>query len=100
MKYRRSVSLLISFIIIIGFAIVATTSYFTYGNIINENILNITELSSTNIYSEINNEITKPIFVSLTMANDSFVKNWLNNEENENEEEIVKYLKGLKKKKG
>ena len=27
-----------------------------------------------NIFSSISNELTKPIFVSLTMANDSFLK--------------------------
>jgi hypothetical protein len=55
MKYRSRISILISLIIMGGFVVVAITSYSTYGEIINENILNITELSSTNIYSEINN---------------------------------------------
>ena len=34
-------------------------------------------LTSLNIFSSISNELTKPIFVSLTMANDSFLKSWL-----------------------
>lgn len=60
-------------------------------------------MASTNIYSEINNELTKPIFVSLTMANDSFLKEWLQDKENiddpqKNINEIRDYLLGMKSK--
>lgn len=75
-----NVNLTISLIITVGFLCMALLNYKTYSHIIDDDIRNISKLTSTNIYSEINNELTKPIFVSLTMANDSFLKNWLKNE--------------------
>jgi diguanylate cyclase (GGDEF)-like protein len=85
-----------------GFAAVAFTSYNTYSKIIDDDIVNISKLTSTNIYSDIRNELTKPIFVSLTMANDSFLKDWLRNERTDrtasHQEELRQYLLGLKKK--
>lgn len=87
-----------SLIIIIGYFIMCLISYNSYSKIIKDDTLNITKLTAMNIYSEIQNELIKPIFVSLTMANDSFLKNWINNEENENVESITNYLKGIKDK--
>lgn len=58
--------------IVIGFISVCITSSVTYNKIIRDDIKNISKLTATNIYSDICNELTKPIFVSLTMANDSF----------------------------
>lgn len=92
------IKIIISFIILFGFIAVAMTNYSSYSKIIKDDIHNISKLTSTNIYSEIDNELVKPIFVSLTMANDSFVNNWLNNENNSDEEEMIKYLDGIKKK--
>ncbi len=74
----------------------------TYNGIIKEDIKNISKLSSTNIYSEINNELIKPIFVSLTMANDSFLKKWLVDEQEgkASEEDLLTYLNGFYEKYG
>ncbi|NCB41565.1 MAG: GGDEF domain-containing protein [Clostridia bacterium] len=98
-------NLFISLIIIAGFALVSLVNYITYSNVIKDDIENISKLSSTNIYASINNELTKPIFVSLTMANDSFLKNWLNQEMlGQNDDvrlkEIQEYLLGIKGKYG
>lgn len=99
---KLKVNILISLIIFAGFAAVALTSYHTYSKIIDEDIVNISKLSTTNIYSDIRNELTKPIFVSLTMANDSFLKGWLESEQADNtlehQLELRQYLLGLKKK--
>jgi diguanylate cyclase (GGDEF)-like protein len=85
-----------------GFAAMAFTSYNTYSKIIDDDIVNISKLTSTNIYSDIRNELTKPIFVSLTMANDSFLKDWLRHERANNtvghQEDLRQYLLGLKEK--
>ncbi len=103
-KFKISANILICLIILVGFFAVAFTSYNTYSNIINDDIVNISKLTSTNIYSDIRNELTKPIFVSLTMANDSFLKKWLKNEQTENsaehQEELRQYLMGIKEKYG
>lgn len=98
---RRShvrVLIAISFIIILGFVAAGLNAYRTYSHIIEEDTLNITRLTSTNIFSEINVELVKPIFVSLTMANDSFVKKWL---QQENEPESIRlYLDDIRTKYG
>jgi diguanylate cyclase (GGDEF)-like protein len=91
-------SLIISIIILIGITSISFFSFTTYSNIIRDDILNISKLTSTNIYSEINNELTKPIFVALTMANDSFVKEWLQEENGRSESEIIDYLEGIRNK--
>ncbi|AWW27185.1 MULTISPECIES: sensor domain-containing diguanylate cyclase [unclassified Acetobacterium] len=98
MKQRNKVGLLISLIILIGIVAIVFFSFATYSKIIKDDVLNISKLTSTNIYSEINNELTKPIFVSLTMANDSFVKQWLQQEDSSQNHEIIDYLWGIRSK--
>lgn len=102
---RVRVNILICTIILIGFVAVGITSYITYSNIINDDIVNISKLTSTNIYSEIRNELTKPIFVSLTMANDNFLKKWIEEEKvgtnpDDHLIDLQNYLLGIKDKYG
>jgi len=87
---------MISIIILIGFISISFINYYTYGKVIKDDIKNISKLTSTNIYSDINNELTKPIFVSLTMANDHFLKDWLSNEqEHLNDIDYIKKLQNF-----
>lgn len=101
-KFKLSVNILICLIILAGFSAMALTSYNTYSKIIDDDVVNISKLTSTNIYSDIRNELTKPIFVSLTMANDSFLKDWLRHEQVnstvEYQEKLKQYLLGIKEK--
>lgn len=99
-KEKQKINLTISLAIITGFIVIIIINTLAYNAIIKEDIRNISKLSSTNIYSEINNELIKPIFVSLTMANDSFLKKWLIMEKNDQAEysDLVEYLVGLKDK--
>lgn len=94
-KQRNKVGLLISLIILIGIAAIVFFSFTTCSKIIKDDVLNISKLTSTNIYSEINNELTKPIFVSLTMANDSFVKQWLEQEDSQKIRKLLLIWKAL-----
>ena len=71
------INLLICAIILLGFAAVGITNYISYSKIIKEDICNISKLTTTNIYAEIRSELARPIVVSLTMANDSFLKAWM-----------------------
>lgn len=89
-------------IVLIGFICITVINYCTYGVVIRDDIRNISRLTSLNIFSSISNELTKPIFVSLTMANDSFLKSWLKEEDDTPEQiaELQTYLSGLKKKYG
>lgn len=102
-KFRIQINILILATIIIGFTSVLITSSITYNKIIRDDIKNISKLAATNIYSDISNELTKPIFVSLTMANDSFLKSWINDEKGlleskEHEQSLINYLNGIKEK--
>lgn len=95
-KYK--INVVITLLIVIGFFASIMVSYKTYSEIIRDDIKNISKLSSSNIYSEINNELIKPIFVSLTMANDSFLKEWLNTESDDHLDSLQSYLKGIERK--
>lgn len=54
-------------------------------------------LSLDNIYSDIQKSIIEPYLVSSLMANDTFVQDWIINEE-ENSDKIAKYLETIKNK--
>jgi len=97
---KHKINIIITVLIVAGFFASIMVSYRTYSEIIKDDIRNISKLSSSNIYSEINNELIKPIFVSLTMANDSFLKDWLNNESTQRLGELQAYLKGIETKYG
>ena len=98
MQKSWKISIVISSIMLIGIIISSIIVYNSYSRVITDNTKSIAELSATNIYSEINNELTKPIYVSLTMASDTFVKDWLFNEDIASISEITAYLEGVKEK--
>jgi diguanylate cyclase (GGDEF)-like protein len=98
---KHRVNILVCITILIGFIAVGSISYCTYSKIIKDDIINISKLTTTNIYSDISSELTKPIFVALTMANDSFVKNWMveeaeGNQDIEHQQKLTEYLNGIK----
>ena len=90
----------IVFVIVLGFFITSVLNYVTSNDIIREDAENITKLTAMSIFAEIQNELTKPIFVGLTMANDSFVKAWLAEEGTQDQEAMIRYLSGIKMKYG
>lgn len=58
-------------------------------------------LSLDNIYTEIQKNIIEPYLLSSMMANDTFVQDWIVNEEKNNQlHRIVKYLESIKNKYG
>lgn len=97
-RQKYKINLIIVSVILVGFITISLINTLTYSKIIKEDIKNISKLSSSNIYSEINNELIKPIFVSLTMANDQFLKDWLKEEQEQEADSLVNYLEGLKNK--
>ena len=103
MHILKHTNIIISAIILIGFFIISFANYYTYSKVIKDDIENISKLTSSNIYAEINSELTKPIFVSLTMANDAFLKSWLREESIHEDdpayiEKLRRYLSDLQKK--
>jgi len=104
-KSKIRVNILVCIIVLAGFASMLLISYNTYSVIIKDDIRNISKLTATNIYSDISIQLTKPIFVSLTMANDKFVQDWVEQEQLDADHNSVvlqqkmrDYLNGLKEK--
>ncbi|MEB0138906.1 MULTISPECIES: sensor domain-containing diguanylate cyclase [unclassified Undibacterium] len=52
-------------------------------------------ITGDNVYSEIQKDILRPVYVSSQMAHDTFVRDWLISGE-EDKEQIAKYLKEIK----
>lgn len=95
---NKKLIVLIILIVFIGLSIMTLIEYSNYSNIIKEDILNITRLISTNIYADIQLELIKPIYVALTMANDQFMKDWIELDKEADKDVIKQYLKGIRDK--
>lgn len=67
-------------VIIIGFIITSFISYRSNQGIFHKDIENVSKLTSEGIYHKIDSIFTKPINISLTMANDSLLKEFLDGE--------------------
>jgi len=78
-----------------GFLITSFSSFFVSRTSIRSEIsLNILPLTSDNIYSEIQRDLLRPIFISSLMANDTFLRDWVIGGEI-GEHKITKYLKEI-----
>lgn len=92
----KKTSYLISTIVLIASIVTSLFVFISYSRIIKDSTRNIAELTTMSVYSEIHNELTKPMYVSFTMANDSFLKSWLDNEETNDPNDLVEYLTQIK----
>ncbi len=91
---------LITTLLLTGFLSISFISYFVSKDSIVKQIKE-TELplTSDNIYTEIQRDLLRPIFISSLMAQDTFVRDWvINGEKNPNE--ITRYLKEIQKQYG
>jgi len=83
-----------------GFLLTSAVSYLVSRNSIRQAILqNELPLSSNNIYSEIQRDLFEPILISSLMANDTFVKDWIQTGEKD-ESAIVRYLAHIQQRYG
>ncbi|MBU3915141.1 sensor histidine kinase [bacterium] len=93
---KKKMILFLAAVLIIGFLATSIISYLVSRNSIRQSILkNELPLASDNIYSEIQRDLLKPIFISSLMANDTFFRDWIINGENDISE-IRKYLTEIK----
>lgn len=84
--------------IVTGFLVTSLASYFvSRASLRSEISKNELPLTSDNIYSEIQRDLLRPIFISSLMASDTFLRDWVMDGE-VGEEPITKYLKELKTK--
>lgn len=87
---------LLSFLLIAGFLITSLASYFvSLTSLRSEISQNELPLTSDNIYSEIQRDLLRPVFISSLMATDTFLRDWVINGE-AGREQISKYLKEIK----
>lgn len=87
-------------LLVCGFLAISVPAYLSSRQAIRHSI---TEqglpLTSDNIYSEIQKDLLRPIFISSLMANDTFVRDWILHGE-QNPQQIVRYLNEVKQKYG
>ena len=83
-------------LIVSGFLITSLASYFVSRASLRSKIsVNELPLTSDNIYSEIQQDLLRPVFISSMMAADTFLRDWVINGE-AGEQQIIKYLKEIK----
>lgn len=70
-------NLFVCIIIVFGFIITSLISYHSNRGIFRKSAESVSALTSDGIYHEIDSIFTKPINISLTMANDTLLKNFL-----------------------
>lgn len=86
----------LSLILIAGFVSITVAGYIVSRNAIQQGMSEQTlPITGDNIYSEIQKDILRPVFVSSQMAHDTFVRDWIINGELD-DGQIVKYLKEIK----
>ncbi|MEH6442930.1 MAG: sensor domain-containing diguanylate cyclase [Oceanospirillaceae bacterium] len=92
---KIKIMLLLCSILALGFIATSMVGYFVARDSLTKQISTDTlPLIGDNIYSEIQRDLLKPIIISSLMANDTFLKDWVIDGENETQQ-IAKYLKNI-----
>ncbi len=95
LKNKKQLIILISLILVAGFLTTGLLSYFISLSILREQIISCTlPLTSDNVYSEIQRDVLKPVFISSLMAHDAFLRDWVLNGE-QDVAQITRYLKEI-----
>jgi diguanylate cyclase (GGDEF)-like protein len=90
----------LSLILIAGFLTTSIASYVVSSDLIRSNISHdALPLTGDNIYSEIQKDLLRPVFISSLMANDTFLRDWVLDGEH-NVDQITRYLNEVKQKYG
>ncbi|GGC11975.1 GGDEF domain-containing protein [Oxalicibacterium flavum] len=90
----------ISLLLVAGFLATSIASYVVSRDAIRQNVAEQTlPLTSDNIYSEIQKDILRPVFITSLMSNDTFVRDWILTGEHDTDR-IARYLKQIKEKYG
>lgn len=95
MSRKSKVMLTLSILLTAGFLTTSIVSYFVARDSLSEQIAeSALPLTSDNIYSEIQQDLLQPIFISSLMAQDTFVRDWtIGGEKDVNK--IIRYLKEI-----
>lgn len=100
MERGKKIIIIVTALIAAGFILTTLASYFVSLKSLREQISKRElPLTSDNIYSEVQNDLLKPIFISSLMASDTFLRDWAIEGE-KSKEDISKYLKEINEKYG
>jgi diguanylate cyclase (GGDEF)-like protein len=95
-RHRISLVTIAGAIIIAGFLTTSLTSYFVSTNSAKKAILNNElPLTSDNVFSEIQRDLLRPVFVSSQMASNTFLRDWVIDGEKD-EGKMRKYLREVR----
>ena len=98
LRYR--LILVVVFVLIAGFTTTNLINYYISRDAIRNSIVeNELPLSSNNIFSEIQADLLRPVFVSSLMASDTFLRDWVINGE-KTPDAMTRYLKEIREKYG
>src|SRR5262249_46963079 len=87
-------------ILLAGFVTTTLMSYRDAVVALKQTILhNELPLTGSNIYSEVQSDLIRPVFISSQMANDTFVNDWLLAGEH-NSDQVVRFLDAIRQKYG
>ncbi len=94
-KKKFRLIMLLSLMLATGFMVISLTNYFVSRTALRTEIMdNQLPLISENIYSEIQQDLLRPILISSFMATDVFLREWVVAGEKD-ESRIVRYLKEI-----
>jgi diguanylate cyclase (GGDEF)-like protein len=97
---RRQLILLLSLLLSAGFFATTLFGYFVSKEAIRSAIIGQDlPLTSSNIYSEIQKDLVRPVLISSTMAHDTFLRDWVVKGEN-TVDEMARYLAEVKERHG
>lgn len=100
MEKGKKIIIIVTALIASGFILTTLASYFVSLKSLREQISKRElPLTSDNIYSEVQNDLLKPIFISSLMASDTFLRDWAIEGE-KSKGDISKYLKEINEKYG
>ncbi len=80
MKKILSINLIISIVIILGFVLSGFFSFFSFQELFKRDIEAVSELTSENIFGNVNNLMDRPINVSIAMAHDTLLRDFVKTE--------------------
>ncbi|MBT7941914.1 MAG: diguanylate cyclase [Alphaproteobacteria bacterium] len=96
-KKKRNLILVITFLLAGGFLATSLISFFVAQTSLREQMSKDTlPLTSDNIYSEIQRDLLRPIFISSLMAQDTFLRDWVLAGEAD-EQQAIRYLASIQK---
>lgn len=90
---KRKLIVILSLLLGTGFAVIALVNYYVSKAAIRESIVaSELPLTSDNIYSELQKDLIRPVFISSMMASDTFLRDWVLSGEKD-VGSMTKYLK-------